>query len=83
MRKVDDKANYCKQELSETTKVVGVDALVMPTLKDIEEKREEKTIYLLISTLANMMCAKEDIIIDLLSGYLWTEEEGNKLKRSA
>lgn len=61
----------------------SVDCRVGQTLKYIEQKREERTIYLLISTLANMMCAKEEIIIDMLAGYLWTKEEGELLKRSA
>ena len=50
-------------------------------LRELEEKREIKTIYLLISTLANMCAANEGKIIDLLTAYLWSEEEAGKLKQ--
>ena len=70
-------------ELSKQKAKSSVDCRVGQTLEYIKQKREERTIYLLISTLANMMCAKEEIIIDMLTGYLWTKEEGEVLKRSA
>lgn len=60
-----------------------VERMVMPTLKEITEKREYKTCYLLIATLANMCAGNEDKIIDLLTGYLWDKEEARILKSSA
>lgn len=60
-----------------------LEKLVMPTLEEITKKQEYKTAYLLISTLANMCAADESKIIELLTGYLWDEEEAGHIKRSA
>ena len=62
---------------------IPIEPLVMPTLKEIKEKQEYKTVYLLIATLANLCAATEERIIDLLTGDLWDEEEAGQIKRSA
>lgn len=67
-----------------TIKANPLDGLVMPTLNvEALQKREYKTVYLLIATLANICCATEEKIIELLTGYLWDEEEAGQIKRSA
>lgn len=60
-----------------------VENQVMLTLEEIENKRDYKTVYLIIATLANLCAATEEKIIDLLTGYLWDEEEAGHIKRSA
>ena len=57
-----------------------VDKIVMPTLADLAKERTYKTIALLIKTLANECAANEEKIIDLLTKYLFEEEEAKKLK---
>ena len=60
-----------------------IEEMLTPTLEEITKKREYKTAYLLIATLANMFATNEEKIIELLTGYLWDEEEAEHIKRSA
>jgi hypothetical protein len=48
------------------------------TTKDIEYA----VIKNVVRILATMCTADEDKIIDLLTGYLWDEEEAGRIKRS-
>lgn len=80
----ENKLSELKQiVLSDRASEVGVEPEVIPTLKEIENKRDYKTVYLVIATLANLCAATEERIIDLLTGYLWDEEEAGHIKRSA
>jgi hypothetical protein len=53
----------------------------MLTLKQIENKRQMQTTYLIVQSLASMCAGSPHKIIDLLTGYLWNEEESGGLKR--
>ena len=48
-----------------------------------KENIEHATIKNTIRILSVMCSAKEDKIIDLLTGYLWDEEEAGDIKRSS
>lgn len=47
-----------------------------------EQQREYRTVSYLVSTLANICSASPDKIIDELTGFLWDEEEAEKIKVS-
>lgn len=48
----------------------------------MNEKQKHKAIGFLISALATMCAADEDVIIEKLTGYLWDEEEAGDIKRA-
>jgi len=50
-------------------------------MKLLREKRERAACYRMVSALAALCAANEGKIIDLLSGYLWDEEEAEQIKR--
>ncbi len=54
----------------------------MITLEQITKDRELKTAYLLIETLGSMCAGDASKIIDMLTGYLWDEEEAGDIKRA-
>jgi hypothetical protein len=45
-----------------------------------DQEREYRTVSYLVSTLANICVASPNKVIDLLTGYLWDEEEAGKIK---
>ena len=45
------------------------------------EKREMAAVKCTIKALAAMCAGEDEKIIDLLTGYLWDEEEAEKLRR--
>jgi len=45
-----------------------------------EQEREYRTVSYLVSTLCNICEAPPNKVIDLLTGYLWDEEEAGKIK---
>ena len=45
-----------------------------------EQEREYRTVSYLVSTLCNICEAPQNKVIDLLTGYLWDEEEAGKIK---
>jgi hypothetical protein len=47
-----------------------------------DQEREYRTVSYLVSTLANICAAPPNKIIDLLTGYLWDEEEANEIKKA-
>jgi hypothetical protein len=49
-------------------------------LKNRDQQREYRTVSYLVSTLANICEASPNKIIDLLTGYLWDEEEAGEIK---
>jgi hypothetical protein len=51
------------------------------TLKELEDQRDYKTVFLLVSSLASMCAGNPNKIIDNLTGYLWDEEEAGSIKR--
>ena len=60
---------------------VTFEPLVMPpTLAEITQQREYKTVHKLIETLASMCAGSDKAIIENLTGYLWDEEEAGKIK---
>lgn len=64
-------------------KIAGqVEPEVKPDVGSLAQKREYKTVYLLVSTLANMCAGNEDEIINLLTGYLWDEKEAGEIRHS-
>jgi len=52
----------------------------MKTEQELAQEREYRTVSYLVSTLANMCAGSPNKIIDLLTGYLWDEEEAGKIK---
>jgi hypothetical protein len=54
----------------------------MKTVQELKQEREYRTASYLVSTLANMCAASPNKIIDLLTGYLWDEEEAGDIKRA-
>jgi hypothetical protein len=51
-----------------------------PTLAEIQQKREYATCHRLIEALASMCVGSDKVIIEKLTGYLWDEEEAEKIK---
>jgi hypothetical protein len=45
--------------------------------------REYKVCYSAVSVLASMCAGSENKIIDLLTGYLWDEEEAGSIKKAS
>jgi hypothetical protein len=54
--------------------------LCMKTEQELAQEREYRSVSYLVSTLANMCAGSPNKIIDLLTGYLWDEEEAGKIK---
>lgn len=52
-------------------------------MSKISEKRQYKIIRNAISILTTLCCADTDKTIDLLTGYLWSEEEAGQIKQQA
>ena len=52
----------------------------MKTEHDLAQQREYRTVSYLVSTLANMCAGSPNKIIDLLTGYLWDQEEAIMIK---
>lgn len=50
------------------------------TEQELAQQREYRTVSYLVSTLANMCAGSPNQIIDLLTGYLWDEEEAGSIK---
>lgn len=48
-----------------------------------KEQIEHATIKNTVRTLSVMCAANEDKIVDLLTGYLWDEEEAGEIKKSS
>lgn len=48
-----------------------------------EEERDYKIIKNAVNILSITCCANPDKIIELLTGYLWDEEEVGEIKRSS
>jgi len=48
--------------------------------QELAQEREYRTVSYLISTLANICSGSPNKVIDLLTGYLWDEEEASKIK---
>ena len=49
-------------------------------LKAIVNRRETKTVALLVSALSNHLAADASKTVDLLTGYLWDADEANQIK---
>jgi hypothetical protein len=47
-----------------------------------DQQREYRTVSYLVSALANICAAPPNKIIDLLTGYLWDEEEAGEIKQA-
>jgi len=50
------------------------------TKENLQQQREYRTVSYLVSTLANICAGSPNQVIDLLTGYLWDEEEAGKIK---
>lgn len=45
-------------------------------------KREFRTAWLLVAALSEMCAAEPNQTVDLLTGYLWDEEEAGRIKEA-
>jgi hypothetical protein len=50
------------------------------TEQELAQQREYRTVSYLVSTLANVCAGSPNKVIDLLTGYLWDEEEAGRIK---
>ena len=48
--------------------------------EELQQQREYRTVSYLVSALSNMCAGSPNKVIDLLTGYLWDEEEAGKIK---
>jgi hypothetical protein len=48
--------------------------------QELAQEREYRTVSYLISTLTNICSGSPNKVIDLLTGYLWDEEEASEIK---
>jgi len=52
------------------------------TVEQLQQEREYRTVNYIVTTLANICAGSTDKIIDLLTGYLWDEEEAGMIKEA-
>jgi hypothetical protein len=51
-------------------------------MTDEEQQREYRTVSFLCSTLANICAASPNMVIEVLTGILWDEEEAEIIKEA-
>jgi hypothetical protein len=49
-------------------------------MENEQQQREYKTVYLLVSALANMCAATPNMVIDALTNVLWDADEAKAIK---
>lgn len=54
----------------------------MDEAEQIKAKREYRTVWLLVSALSEFCTAEPNKTVDLLTGYLWDEEEAGRIKEA-